>query len=113
MDFKESFKKLQEKLGNQEHYTQFLIEPLEFIQANRLSFAQGNIIKYVCRYLSKNGIEDLIKARVYLDKLIEEAAKAEHEGSFKPAAVVPEEQEWEGLTASIPRTGKYCGSLDR
>lgn len=32
----------------------------------------GNILKYVCRWKSKNGIEDLEKARWYIDKLISE-----------------------------------------
>ena len=32
---------------------------------------QGNIIKYVWRYPYKNGVEDLKKARWYLDKLID------------------------------------------
>lgn len=52
------------------HYTRFLIEPLTFIAMNRLDFLQGNIIKYVCRYDAKNGVEDLRKARRYLDELI-------------------------------------------
>ena len=46
------------------------IEPLEFIMSNNLGFAEGNIIKYVFRYDLKNGLEDLYKARVYLDRLI-------------------------------------------
>lgn len=33
-------------------------------------FYVGNIIKYVLRHREKNGVEDLKKARVYLDKLI-------------------------------------------
>ena len=37
---------------------------------NHLDFLQGNIIKYVCRYEGKNGVEDLMKARRYLDELI-------------------------------------------
>ena len=35
----------------------------------------GNIIKYVCRYSKKNGLQDLCKARWYLDKLIEKKEK--------------------------------------
>lgn len=38
-----------------------------------LGFLEGNIIKYVCRWRKKNGVEDLKKARTYLDKLIREA----------------------------------------
>lgn len=32
----------------------------------------GNVLKYVCRWKHKNGIEDLKKAAWYLNKLIEE-----------------------------------------
>lgn len=35
-------------------------------------FMIGNVIKYVCRYKKKNGIEDLEKAKKYLDSLIDE-----------------------------------------
>ena len=35
----------------------------------------GNIIKYVCRYPKKNGLQDLQKARWYLDKLIQKKEK--------------------------------------
>ena len=52
------------------YYTRFRIEPLAFIAMNQLDFLQGNIIKYVCRYEGKNGVEDLMKARRYLDELI-------------------------------------------
>lgn len=53
------------------HYKSMAIQPIEFIMKNGLNFCQGNIIKYVCRYQSKNGIEDLKKARHYVDLLIE------------------------------------------
>lgn len=55
------------------HYTRFKIEPLTFIEENGIGFAAGNVIKYVCRHDAKNGLEDLRKARVYLDKMIERA----------------------------------------
>ena len=45
------------------HYVKMRIQPSEFIRSNDLKFCEGNIIKYVCRYESKNGIEDLQKAR--------------------------------------------------
>lgn len=41
-----------------------------FIKEQNLNFFEGNIVKYICRYKFKNGIEDLIKARNYLDQLI-------------------------------------------
>ena len=53
------------------HYKNMTIQPVEFIERNNLGFCVGNIIKYVCRYKDKNGIEDLKKARHYIDLLIE------------------------------------------
>ena len=53
------------------HYEEFRIQPIEFIEGNDLGFSVGNIIKYVCRYKHKNGKEDLLKARHYIDLLIE------------------------------------------
>jgi|TARA_R100000426_G_scaffold53147_1_gene38460 hypothetical protein len=43
------------------HYRNMQIQPYEFISKNDLSFFQGNVVKYVCRYKSKNGIQDLEK----------------------------------------------------
>lgn len=57
---------------NPQHYTQHAIEPLEFILKNKLDFCEGNVIKYVSRWRAKGGVEDLKKARVYLDRLIKE-----------------------------------------
>ena len=48
------------------------IDPDKYIEANNLSFREGNIIKYVTRYRRKNGLEDLLKARHYLDMLIKQ-----------------------------------------
>ncbi len=45
--------------GNQ--YTKFPIQPYEFISKNDLSFFQGNVVKYVCRYQRKGGTEDIKK----------------------------------------------------
>ena len=53
------------------HYKEFRIQPIEFIEGNELGFSVGNVIKYVCRYKHKNGKEDLLKARHYIDLLIE------------------------------------------
>lgn len=56
---------------NPDYYSRWKMQPLDFIQANDLDFMRGNIIKYIMRYDAKNGLEDLKKARVYLDRLIE------------------------------------------
>ena len=51
------------------HYSQFPIQPTEFIVRNNLDFLQGNVIKYVCRFRHKNGEADLDKAIHYLEML--------------------------------------------
>jgi hypothetical protein len=53
------------------HYKDFVIQPAEFIHRNKLPWCEANIIKYVCRHSRKNGREDLMKAKHYLDLLIE------------------------------------------
>jgi len=54
-----------------DHYKSLKIQPTEFIHANNIPFIEGNIIKYVIRHRSKNGIEDLKKAKHYIDLLIQ------------------------------------------
>ena len=53
------------------HYKDRKIQPIEFIIANDLSFCEGSVVKYVTRHKDKNGVEDLLKARHYIDFLIE------------------------------------------
>lgn len=52
------------------YYMKYKIIPLDFILANNIPFVEGNVIKYVCRWKDKNGVEDLKKAMSYLEKLI-------------------------------------------
>lgn len=54
-----------------DHYKRFKIQPIEFCQMNKLDVCQSNIIKYVCRHNFKNGLEDLKKAKHYIDLLIQ------------------------------------------
>ena len=49
------------------HYKTFRIQPYEFISKNNLNFFQGNVVKYVCRYKDKNGIQDLEKIIHYCE----------------------------------------------
>lgn len=62
---------------NPEYYSRWKIEPITFIMDNNLGFLEGNVIKYLMRYDRKNGVEDLKKARTYLDWLIEKTEKME------------------------------------
>ena len=53
------------------HYKDFPIQPVEFCQKNNIRYCEANVIKYVCRHRDKNGLEDLKKAKHYIDLLIE------------------------------------------
>ena len=60
------------------HYTQGGIECIEAIKASMTAdgfcdYCKGNILKYIWRWRDKGGVEDLKKARVYLDWLINAA----------------------------------------
>lgn len=59
-----------EQVGGR-HYIEKAIQPWDFIVANDLGYLEGCIVKYVSRYKDKGGVEDLIKAAHYLEKLIE------------------------------------------
>jgi hypothetical protein len=55
---------------NPDHYQLKAIPPLEYIVANNMNFMEGNVVKYVSRYQDKNGLEDLKKAKWYIEALI-------------------------------------------
>ena len=53
------------------HYKDMLLQPSEFINKNKLQFAEGNAIKYICRHAHKGEVQDLEKAKHYIDMIIE------------------------------------------
>ena len=53
-----------------DHYRKMAIQPWDIIEAHNLDFWSGNVIKYILRR-KDNRLEDLKKARHYLDYLIE------------------------------------------
>ena len=53
------------------HYSNFKIQPSQFINANNLPFAEGNAIKYICRHKYKGKKEDLKKAIHYIEMIME------------------------------------------
>jgi len=71
MGLKYNKMKASEKQIGGGHYAKYKIQPTEFIHKNNVPFIEGNIIKYVLRHKDKNGIEDLKKAKHYIDLLIE------------------------------------------
>jgi len=65
---------MKDPVNHPDHYTSGNIECLDAIKAalgdNYKYYVQGNVLKYVWRFNHKNGLEDLKKARFYLDDLI-------------------------------------------
>ena len=54
-----------------EHYQQYKFQPTEFLHINNVPFIEGNVIKYILRHKHKNGLQDLLKAKHYIDLLIQ------------------------------------------
>ena len=61
---------LEDQIGGK-HYRSMKIQPAEFINENKLLFAEGNAIKYICRHQSKGKAEDIEKAMHYLEMILE------------------------------------------
>lgn len=61
---------------NPDYYVGTRIQVSDFISEFNLNYFEGNIVKYIVRHRSKNGIEDLKKARWYLDRLIKKEEKS-------------------------------------
>jgi hypothetical protein len=53
------------------HYKKYKIQPVEFIIKNNIGFVEGNIIKYILRFKEKGGVQDLLKAKHYIELLID------------------------------------------
>jgi hypothetical protein len=61
---------LTEQVGG-DHYSKLAIQPAVYAEQNKLSYLQGNAIKYITRYKDKGGVEDLHKAIHTVKLLIE------------------------------------------
>ena len=53
------------------HYKKYKIQPSRFINENKILFAEGNAIKYICRHQDKGGRQDLEKAIHYIQMILE------------------------------------------
>ena len=63
-----------ESVNHPVHYNKG-IETIDYIESWDMDFNQGNVIKYVSRYVMKGGLEDLKKAQWYLERLIQKEEK--------------------------------------
>ena len=52
------------------HYQGLSITPIEYAMANKLDACQFSVVKYITRFRDKNGLEDLKKAKDFIDMLI-------------------------------------------
>ena len=59
------------------HYKKYVIQPSRFINDNKILFAEGNAIKYICRHQDKGKKQDLLKAIHYIEMIIERDYKNE------------------------------------
>ena len=67
-------KQMNDIVNNPAHYTMGGIAVFDLIQSWELDFPTGNVVKYVVRAPYKgNELQDLKKARWYLDQLIKRA----------------------------------------
>lgn len=53
------------------HYKDLAIQPVEYIDANKLDYFQGNVVKYITRHKAKNGAQDVRKALHYCQLILE------------------------------------------
>ena len=67
---KTTYKSLEEQVGGK-HYRTMKIQPAHFINENKLLFAEGNAIKYICRHSVKGKEEDIKEAIHYLEMILE------------------------------------------
>lgn len=54
------------------HYKDMEIQPIDFILKNKLGYCEANVVKYISRWKDKNGVEDLKKAKHYIEILIKD-----------------------------------------
>jgi len=65
-----TFKPYKKQIGGS-HYKNMIMQPSEFINKNRLPFAEGSAIKYICRHAAKGKEQDIEKAIHYLEMILE------------------------------------------
>ena len=75
-EIEDLFDDVEDYVNSPPHYGQGRIECIEYIKDflsdnEYTGYLRGNIAKYLHRWRYKNGVEDLKKARWYLDRLIE------------------------------------------
>ena len=81
MSFLDLFKEWKERYGEimsaykkqigGKHYLKYKIQPSRFVVENKLLYPEGCVIKYILRHQDKGGKQDLLKAKHFIDMIIE------------------------------------------
>lgn len=61
---------IDDAVNSPKHYTTGRMETISAIEGLGLDYHAGNVLKYISRYKYKNGIEDLLKAKWYIERLL-------------------------------------------
>ena len=77
-----TFKPYEKQVGGS-HYKNMVVQPSEFINKNRLPFAEGSAIKYICRHAAKGKEQDIEKAIHYLEMILERDYEDRNQLTFK------------------------------
>lgn len=84
-----------DNVNHPKHYTQGGIECIDALAAATINLkgieavCTANAIKYLWRWKQKNGVEDLEKARWYIDKLIRESNRESNTAAFREEPPIP------------------------
>lgn len=84
------------------HYKDKAIQPWDFIVSNNLGYLEGNVVKYISRWRQKGGVEDLRKAKHYIEKLIEVET-----GTAAPRTTA--DSRWDVISREYPSLGQHLG----
>lgn len=80
------------------HYKDKAIQPWDFIVSNNLSYLEGNVVKYISRWREKGGVDDLRKAKHYIEKLIEVETGEQPPTTINDATLRAQRATWDART---------------
>lgn len=96
---------VKDKQVGDNHYKDLAIQPVEYIFKNNIGYIEGCVIKYVTRWQNKGGLQDLEKAKHFLELLIELQNQEAKDGMLE---LVQEELEKTKTSAETMRSEQIC-----
>ena len=111
-----------DNVNHPSHYTKGSIECIDAIESalgksDFQAYCQGNILKYVWRWKEKGGIEDLKKARWYIDRIVGEEVyefpPMENVEAFEPIDMIEKmREELDEIRAEIMNGDRHAALLE-